>query len=191
MPSVKKRHAIISARCVKPNRKGRLIIVTDNLIYARLICRTMARVLEEDAKLVGLPLGEVRDLKRIESFGHSSIHLYEGKPSLSIGHYTPKQFEGGTSYFDRLWRTGAGKHASMRKRFIIALQTSGGNRSYGSKGVNKSYAATQPGGYKQSPKPNGEEKKPNKKRTSEKQRKRNERRLLKKQQLEQKEKERS
>lgn len=175
---------ISAARCLEPKGKGRLIIVTDNVIYARLICRTMIRVLEEDTKLVGLSPGEVRDLRRIESFGQSSIHIYEGKPSLSIGHYTPKKFEGGTSYFDRLWRTGAGKHADMRKRFIIAVRTSGGDAvSYGSKGVRKTFGATPSGVNKQSPKPDGEEKKPNKKRSTEKQKRRNERRLLKNQEL--------
>jgi len=178
---------ILSAtRCLEPEGKGRLIIVTDNVIYARLICNTLVRMLEDDAKLVGLSPGEVRDLRRIESFGHSSIHLYEGKPSLSIGHYTPRQFEGGTSYFDRLWRTGAGKHADMRKRFIIGLRTSGGNISHVSKGV-KSYGATSPG-KNITPKPNGngEGKSAGKKKNEEKQKRRNERRLLKKQQLDQK-----
>jgi len=167
-----------AARCLEANGKGRLIIVSDNLIYARLICNTMVRIVEE-AKLVGVPPGELRDLRRIESFGHSSIHLYEGKPSFSIGHHIPKKFEGGTSYFDRLWRTGAGKHADTRKRFIIALQTGGGN----SRTVNK----TKPRGNEQSSKPSTAEKKPNKKKSAEKQRRRNERRLLKKQQLAQKE----
>ena len=96
----------------------------------------------------------------------------------------PKKLRGGTSYFDRLWRTGAGKHADMRKRFIIAVRTSGGDAvSYGSKGVRKPFGATPSGVNKQSPKPDGEEKKPNKKRSTEKQKRRNERRLLKKQQL--------
>ena len=124
----------------------------------------------------GLSPGEVRDLTLLESFG-SSIRLYEGKPSLSIRHYTPKLVEGGHSYFDRLWRTGAGKHAEMRKRYIIGLRTIGGNCDLDSKGA-KSY---------RKPSNDGEEKKTTKKKGFEKQMRRNERRLLKKKQLEQKE----
>ncbi|KAL7543043.1 hypothetical protein ACHAXR_012344 [Thalassiosira sp. AJA248-18] len=177
-----------AARCLEPHGKGRLVIVTDNLIYARLICHTVVRLLEEDAKLVGVSPSEVRDLRRIESFENPSIHLYEGKPSLSIGHYVSQsKKEGGTSYFDRLWRTGAGKHADMRKRFIICLRTSGGSNECGSSGV-KSHGGTLAGGN-ESKKTSGEEKKLNKKRITEKQRRRNERRLLKKQQAAQGEKE--
>ena len=166
---------------VESNGKGRLIIVTDNLIYARLICQTLVRTLEKINKLVGLVPSEVRDLRRVESFGNASIHLYEGKPSQSIGHYKPQKIEGGTSYFDRLWRTGAGKHADMRKRFIIGLRTSGGNYSYVHKGV-KSSRVPSPGKGKQNH-PNGGGEKACKKKSDEKQRRRNERRLLKKQQL--------
>ena len=170
-----------SARCLEPNGKGRLIIVTDNMIYARLICQTVAHVLKNHKNLIGLPLSEVRDLRRVESFG--AVHLYEGKPSSSIGHYIPSKFEGGTSYFDRLWRTGAGKHADMRKRFIIGIRTSSGNES--SNGYRR--ATPSPGKHKAGQQNDGEGKKSSQKRNAEKQKRRNERRLLKKQQqLEQK-----
>ena len=168
---------IAAARCLEPNGKGRLIIVTDNLIYARLICQTIIQVLESNKDLVGLS-PEVRDLRKIESFGsHSAnLHLFEGKPSSSIGHFTPRS-EGGTSYFDRLWRTGAGKHADMRKRFIIGLRTAGQG--------DKSSRATTPGKSKSASIMSSQQgKKSNKKKSAEKQRRRNERRLLKKQQQE-------
>ena len=169
---------ILSAsRCLEPRGKGMLVVVTDNLTYARFICQSLVRMLEGDNfDMQGLSPGEVRDLTLLESFG-SSIRLYEGKPSLSIRHYTPKLVEGGHSYFDRLWRTGAGKHAEMRKRYIIGLRTIGGNCDLDSKGA-KSY---------RKPSNDGEEKKTTKKKGFEKQMRRNERRLLKKKQLEQKE----
>ena len=173
---------ILSAsRCLEPTGKGMLVVVTDNLTYARFICQSLVRMLEGDVKnLVGLSPGEVRDLTVIESFG-MSIRLYEGKPSQSIRHYTPKKVEGGHSYFDRLWRTGAGKHAEMRKRYIIGLRTSGGDCDLGGKGA-KAHRLSSSG------KPHcpneGEEKKSTKKRGLEKQMRRNERRLLKKKQNE-------
>ncbi|KAL3815379.1 hypothetical protein ACHAXA_010984 [Cyclostephanos tholiformis] len=164
-----------ASRCLEPMGKGLLVVVTDNLTYARLICQSLVRLLNEEINLVGLSPSEVRDLNLIESFG-SSICLYEGKPSLSIRHYTPQVIEGGYSYFDRLWRTGAGgKNAEMRKRFIIVLRTSAAIAHHDKSSV-------KPHNLK-----DGEEKKATKKRGLEKQMRRNERRLLKKQQLEQKE----
>jgi hypothetical protein len=131
---------------------------------------------EGDLDLVGACQGEVRDLKRVESFGHhSSLILYEGKPSQSIGHYTPKSVEGGTSYFDRLWRTGAGKHAEMMKRYIICLKTRGGNQEASS----NERASAEEDVTRQTEEGKG----PGKKRCADKQRRRNERRLLKKHQL--------
>jgi len=165
-----------AARCLEPAGKGRLVIVTDNLIYARLICQTLVHTLNEGTKFVGLSPDEVRDLRRIESFGQQ-IHLFEGKPSSSIGHYIPKSFEDrGTSYFDRLWRSGAGKHADMKKRYIIGFSTTGGTGSSGSKGEKSNEASSAPNGNDQHGKKAG------KKKSEEKQRRRNERRLLKKQQ---------
>jgi pentatricopeptide repeat protein len=169
---------ILSAsHCLEPMGKGMLVVVTDNHTYARFICQSLVRMLEGEVKnLVGLCPGEVRDLTVVKSFG-SSIRLYEGKPSESIRHYTPKKVEGGHSYFDRLWRTGAGKHAEIRKRYIIGLRTIGGNCDLGGEGARAHRAMS-------SGKPHcpngGDEKKSAKKRGLEKQMRRNERRLLKK-----------
>ena len=172
---------ILSAsRCLEPMGNGMLVVVTDNLTYARFVCQSLVRMLEGDVKnLVGLSPGEVRDLTVIESFG-MSIRLYEGRPSQSIRHCTPKKIEGGHSYFDRLWRTGAGKHAEMRKRYIIGLRTSGGNCDLGRTGAK---AHRKPSGKPHCPN-EGEEKKSTKKRDLDKQMRRNERRLLKKEQNE-------
>jgi pentatricopeptide repeat protein len=175
-----------AARCLELSGKGRIVIVTDNLIYARLLGRTMAKVLASgDAKLVGVRPNEVSDIRRIETVSANNgsfVHIFEGKPSSSIGHYTPSNSSfNGTSYFDRLWRTGAGKHAAMKKRFIIVVRTIGDhdNSATTSKTGSSSHKATSA----------AHTKKPNKKRSTEQQQRRNERRLLKKkkqQQLEQK-----
>lgn len=177
---------LASARCLA--KSGRLIIVTDNLIYARLICRTLANTLDK-GKLVSVSPKEVNDLVRVESFNNGkgkSVHLYEGKPSLSIGHYIPIGNTGGNSYFDRLWKRGAGKHAEMRKRYIIAVRTNDGrsdNSGDSSYTPKPKYVAT--AGKSNGAVDNGKgsnETKGNKKRSAEKQKQRNERRLLKKQQ---------
>lgn len=148
------------------------------MIYATLIGKTIAKVLDQ-AKLSGVKPNEVSDLRKIETASDPNtygayVHIYEGKPSASIGHYTPKT-SSGTSYFDRLWRTGAGKHADTKKRYIIAARTIGGE--YSSYNVsNKSCPSTKPGASEK-----GKGGKSNK-RSVEKQQRRNERRLLKKQQ---------
>ena len=151
---------VSSAKCLKPDGRGRLIIVTDNLIYAQFICRSVSKLLSK-IDLVGVAPREVHDLKRIESFGHGSLNLYEGNPSTSVDHYVLKGgASNGTSYFDRLWRTGAGKHADMKRRYIIALRTKGGM----SREAGVTIATP----------------KKRKKRSEEKQRRRNERRLKRK-----------
>jgi len=65
------------------------------------------------------------------------VILYEGRPNEFIecvtgtGHHQQHQRRreprtgegGGTSYFDRLWRSGAGTHAETKRRFVIYLTT--------------------------------------------------------------------
>ena len=56
--------------------------------------------------------------------GGDFVVLYEGQPNECIGHSTQRQRSGhsqGSTYFDRLWRKGAGNHAEIEKRFIIVL----------------------------------------------------------------------
>ncbi|KAL3797540.1 hypothetical protein HJC23_009904 [Cyclotella cryptica] len=174
-----------AAKCLEPAGIGRMVIVTDNLIYARLIARTLSKTLDR-GKLSVVKPNEVCDLRKVESVSvaknASFVHIYEGKPSASIGHYIPcnSTSVGGTSYFDRLWRTGAGKHADMKKRFIIVVRTVGGQHSTATTStptqrLEKSSSVTAG-------------KKGSKKRSAEKQQQRNERRLLKKQQKQQQQK---
>lgn len=163
---------IAASKCLEPGGIGRIVIVTDNLIYAKLVGRTLAKVLHR-AELLGIKPNEVSDLSKMEiasdpnTYG-AFVHIYEGKPSASIGHY-PAKSDGGSSYFDRLWRTGAGKYADMKKRYIIAARTIGEENEQNIS--NKSSRAQSN---------NGRESK-SKKRSAEKQQRRNERRLQKKQ----------
>ena len=191
----------LAANCLEGGGKGRLVIVTDNLIYARFLCRTITRVMA-DGSLVGLHPSEARDLRTVDSFyvGNSSskLWLYEGKPSSSIGHFDANQRgkghgyemeKKGTSYFDRLWRTGAGKHADVKKRYIVAVCTSGGEMGSFSGDV-AAHSSTKTRNKSVHGRKRTEnnissgkqkDKKP-KKRSAEAQKRRNERRLLKKEQ---------
>lgn len=170
------------SRCLEPMGKGMLVVVTDNLIYARFICHSLVRLLEGGKiNLIGLAPSEVRELTLVETFS-SSIHMFEGRPSLSIRHHTPKKVDGGHSYFDRLWRTGAGKHAEMKKRYIIGIRTKGGIIGLRTKGGNRDRGCNEDSGSSSTTR-GDERKSAGKKRSLDKQMRRNERRLLKKQQL--------
>ena len=142
------------ARCLKPGGKGRILIVTDNRCYARLICRTIMKLTPTNMTagemkgteairfpLVPCVLEGKGGLRLSESFTRTrsssdnkganrggryepAVFLYEGTPSTGNG----PGFVGttnGVSYFDRLWRSGAGRHAEVRTRFVIAMSTPG------------------------------------------------------------------
>lgn len=118
---------LAAAKCLKPN--GRIVIVTDNRWYASLLCGTMVKVLHNSHgdngkhRLVLQPPErsemEKSGLKVVETF-RKNVTLYQGQPNASIGH-SASSSDGGASYFDRLWRTGAGSHSERRTRFVVVM----------------------------------------------------------------------
>ena len=187
-------------KCLRPNGQGRLVIVTDNRWYARLICLSLQK-----AMLLYSPpdnerheylfhnhnpshhhFGGGKKLFHVETFHYhqndkkkkqiSDVIMYEGKPSEQIGHYVPSTAASssnssssvGSSYFDRLWMSGAGKHAEMKKRFIIVMESYDPNTA--------SLKATTTTNY------NIKKGKKNKKRSQARQEKRNQMRLERKRQ---------
>ena len=146
---------LAAIHCLIP--EGKMIIVTDNRNYGRLICATMVKVFRQNKGSLGCIMDLNDEMKVVETFpvnddqvsikkklsvtGSSSssspapapapapasndVVLWEGHPGPKIGH-APLTTESsntvtGRSYFDRLWRTGAGKHAERHLRFIIAV----------------------------------------------------------------------
>jgi pentatricopeptide repeat protein len=122
-----------AARCLSRKEGSRLIIVTDNKWYGRLICATLAKVMLQEESLL-FPVKLEDNFTAVESFHSdpeqagldSAITLYEGQPNDKIGHVKPVDQEGGegATYFDRLWRSGAGSHAEKSSRFIIVASRS-------------------------------------------------------------------
>ena len=121
---------ISAAKALKQRSGSRMVVVTDNNNYGRLICATIHKLVQLHPNL----LKEV-DLSEVDSNSFqkvpvsvtegdveqiSSISMYEGQPNETIGYPSTSNEKGG-SYFDRLWRAGASTHAERNKRFIIVL----------------------------------------------------------------------
>ena len=180
-----------AAECLLPNGEGRLVIITDNKWYGMLLCKTFERLLLGKKKLLTQISLEPRDGFHCAESG--MVRLFEGSPNSVVGHVTPADGSG-SSYFDRLWRTGAGAHAERKKRYAIVMRTyregdGAVTPSAGSRGRESNVASSdrhrKDNSYNQkqkSGKSTGGKKKPNKKKSLAKQQRRNERRLAKKQQ---------
>lgn len=118
-------HMLNSTSIIEMSRSlkadGKIIVVSDNRFYARLLAATFARVVNQDKKLIrSVRPNELKDssLQHAESFSNE-VDLYEGRPERAIGHA-----KNSSSYFDRLWRTGAGSHSERRTRFVILMKRS-------------------------------------------------------------------
>jgi tRNA G46 methylase TrmB len=182
---------LAAAKCLKQDGKGKLIVVTDNRWYATLICVTLQKAMNEHTNILQqLPLERCNGMYQVQSFDTNNsgrLILYEGQPCSDIGHCVPTSLnDSGTSYFDRLWRTGAGRHAEMKKRFIIAVQTFDSSQPttrdhiHFSKGGKQSHSFSSAPSVQRESKASASTTQSNKK-ISAKQQRRNERRLLAKQ----------
>ena len=120
---------INAVKCLKKGGTGRLVIVTDNNWYARLICMTILKVMEKEKYVVSSELIPDKRLRLLETFKGTArdtkVHLYVGTPTESIGYLRPEKDDkmSGSSYFDKLWRTGAGSHSEQFDRFIVVCST--------------------------------------------------------------------
>ncbi len=116
-------------KTLKKKTGSRFVIVTDNFWYGRLICATIEKVMRQDSSIfraVDLAsLDNTSSFTKVESNDNgleTSVLMFEGKPNETIGYPSESTSEGG-SYFDRLWRAGAGRHAEMHARYIVVLST--------------------------------------------------------------------
>lgn len=125
---------LLSAAHCLDEKTGQIVVVTDNRWYARLICFTLLKFMAKNPGLLRTCFLEGHSgIYQTEAFPHSSsntdgikkVILYEGQPGEAIGHTVPKSQDQGSSYFDRLWRSGAGTHAENKKRFIIVMERTG------------------------------------------------------------------
>ena len=118
-------------QCLK--KGGHIVIVSDNRSYIRLIAATFTKVARQHTNILRtMSLEEVKkgsvhsfdetmleSLRPFETFQSVvEIYAYENKVRTS----NQKNGNDGTSYFDRLWRTGAGTHSETHTRFVIVMQ---------------------------------------------------------------------
>lgn len=169
---------ISASNCLQSN--GRLIIVTDNRWYASLICVTLVKAMKTCVGLIrSSDLSGFNGIRQVETFGagRERVVIYEGQPSEAIGHSVQKNgTNGGASYFDKLWRSGAGTHAERRKRFIIVMDRIHGDVSpttSDNRGRDESHTRAKKNAK------GGKSGKKNRKKSEAKQKRRNQRRLAK------------
>lgn len=117
-----------AASCLQADKSARLVIVTDNRWYARLICATLVSVVRNGDGILqsmGSDFGQRSGLRALETFRlpdsspENQVIMFQGQPCEEIGHSLSSGV--GSSYFDRLWKAGAGKHAEQNARFIIMM----------------------------------------------------------------------
>lgn len=114
---------IAAGKALKRRANSKFVIVTDNLWYGRLICATIEKVMRLNPGLFdAVDLAKLdQSFKKIATVeGCSSVLMFEGLPNETIGYPSVSSGEG-ESYFDRLWRAGAGTHAEKRVRHIIVI----------------------------------------------------------------------
>ena len=125
---------IAAGRSLSEDSDSRIVIVTDNRWYGRLICATMVKVcLNCDGLLAPVDISKQdSSFELIETFTNQnsksnaniSVGLFQGQPNESIGHPKAEPASDkspGASYFDRLWRSGGGNHAEKYLRFAIVM----------------------------------------------------------------------
>lgn len=119
---------IAVGKALKRNAKSKFVVVTDNFWYGRLICATIERVMRQNLGLfcaVDLAeSGSEQSFAKVETYtdvSEGTVLMFQGKPNETIGY--PSGSTEGDSYFDRLWRAGAGRHAETHARYIIVMSS--------------------------------------------------------------------
>jgi tRNA G46 methylase TrmB len=119
---------VAAARALKPD--GKLVVVTDNRNYGRLVCATLAKLSRARPEMIRCPtfhelessgLRRSNDTPRMAAHA-SSIALYEKRLGSSAGTDAASQSASST-WFDRLWTTAgaSSSHAEQHTRYVILM----------------------------------------------------------------------
>ena len=94
---------------------GKMFIISDNRWYARLICATIVKANRSDTCKLHTPSpSEAKDL------GLQFVEPFENGVTLYRTVHGSKG-DTGKTWFDRLWQTGAGRHAERTTRYAIVV----------------------------------------------------------------------
>ncbi|KNC82374.1 hypothetical protein SARC_05345 [Sphaeroforma arctica JP610] len=104
---------------------GSLVIVSDNIFYTLALARSMVELMRttdtafrnKDNMDANTESVYVKETVRGEDGTY--IHVYEGTPGKELGYVEGVESR---SYFDRLWQTGAGTHASEKVRYLLVVE---------------------------------------------------------------------
>ena len=125
-------------QCLK--KDGCIVIVSDNRSYIRLLAATFTKIVRQHVNVLRtMSLDQIKkgilpsfnDAKILQSLRHfdtfqSVVEIYAYENSKVTSNSSTNSIgngnDGGTSYFDRLWRTGAGTHSETHTRFVIVMQ---------------------------------------------------------------------
>jgi predicted amino acid racemase len=114
-------------------KNGYIVIVSDNRSYIRLVAATCTKIMGENNNIListkyndvmngiihGFDESILATIRQFESF-QSMVNIYSYTTSCNTN--STAYVADGTSYFDRLWRTGAGSHSETCTRFVIVMQ---------------------------------------------------------------------
>lgn len=93
-------------------QNGQILVVTDNRWYARLLAATFARALRHSKQALRNPTRS-----EWQALGLRSVDVFDG----GVAMFETSPDGKGRSWFDRLWRAGAGAHAETKTRFVLLL----------------------------------------------------------------------
>ena len=106
---------------------GRLTIVTDNQYYAKLLLQSVGALSSGGTRhFLSFQMTELQESQGKDTTGltveetSGEVMLYRGQPGPACGHAVVA-----SSYFDRLWKTGASKSASASARWLLVLRREG------------------------------------------------------------------
>mmetsp|Transcript_24913 Transcript_24913/g.76850 ORF Transcript_24913/g.76850 Transcript_24913/m.76850 type:complete len:150 (+) Transcript_24913:154-603(+) len=105
--------ACLAAAASALREGGALTIASDNANYAALVSS-----LVDDRIFAAPPLTASAPGERYARLPSSIVHA--GAPGPAVG-WPAREVATGDSFFDRLWRRGASRHASRGDRFVVHL----------------------------------------------------------------------
>jgi Putative methyltransferase len=111
---------ISMSKCLK--ERGQIVLISDNRSYTQLLAATFCKVVRGNKGILESVRPDVRCKDNVSGISLESLQHMESYQSTVDIYIYKSNMEGGASYYDRLWRTGAGSHSEKHSRFVILMQ---------------------------------------------------------------------